>query len=246
MFPPWLHVLSIAALLLALACAIIVAIDVWRHPQSMGIMNVVWPATALFGSVAVAWMYFRYGRETGGAGMHPHAEHHDGADMSHGSATPFPVAVSKGTLHCGSGCAIGDIIAEWLAFLAPSVAVWFGWHWLFDDKMYAVWVLDFLVAFLLGIVFQYFAIAPMRNLSFRDGMVAALEADTLSLIAWQIGMYGFMAFAQIYAFGRLFGARAPVDSPEFWFAMQWAMAAGFIVSFPVNWWLISAGIKEKM
>jgi hypothetical protein len=246
MFPGWLHVLSIAALVLALICTIIVMIDVIRHPQSMAIMNVVWPTTALFGSVAVVWMYFHYGRETGDTGMHHHMEHH-GADMSDGSsATPFRVMVSKGTLHCGSGCAIGDIIAEWLAFLAPGIAVWFGWHSLFAEKMYAVWVLDFILAFVLGIFFQYFAIAPMRNLSFSEGIVAALEADTLSLIAWQIGMYGFMAFAQIYIFGRVMGAMASVDSPEFWFAMQWAMVAGFIVSFPANWWLINAGIKEKM
>lgn len=28
--------------------------------------------------------------------------------------------------------------------------------------------------------------------------------------------------------------------------MQIAMVAGFITSYPVNWWLVSKGIKEKM
>jgi hypothetical protein len=28
--------------------------------------------------------------------------------------------------------------------------------------------------------------------------------------------------------------------------MQIAMVAGFITAFPVNWWLIKIGIKEKM
>ncbi len=28
--------------------------------------------------------------------------------------------------------------------------------------------------------------------------------------------------------------------------MQIAMAAGFLTSYPVNWWLLSKGIKEKM
>jgi len=28
--------------------------------------------------------------------------------------------------------------------------------------------------------------------------------------------------------------------------MQWAMIGGFITSYPVNWWLIRAGIKESM
>jgi hypothetical protein len=28
--------------------------------------------------------------------------------------------------------------------------------------------------------------------------------------------------------------------------MQIAMPAGFLTSYPVNWWLLRAGIKEKM
>ena len=126
------------------------------------------------------------------------------------------------------------------------MAVWFGWQSLFDEKMYAVWVLDFVFAFGLGIVFQYYAIVPMRGLSPGQGIVAALKADTLSLIAWQVGMYGFMAFAQFVLFPHLAGERAPVNSVEFWFAMQVAMVAGFLTSYPVNWWLVSSGIKERM
>lgn len=57
-------------------------------------------------------------------------------------------------------------------------------------------------------------------------------------------MYGFMAFAHFYLFGHLLGVRAEADTPEFWFAMQIAMIAGFITASPVNAWLIRAGIKE--
>ncbi len=141
---------------------------------------------------------------------------------------------------------IGDIAAEWLAFVLPAVAIWVGWHSVFSEKIYAVWVLDFVFAFALGIVFQYFAIVPMRKLSPGQGIVAALKADTLSLIAWQVGMYGFMAFAQLYLLRHMLGHRAEVNTPEFWFMMQVAMIAGFITAYPVNWWLISSGIKEKM
>jgi hypothetical protein len=96
------------------------------------------------------------------------------------------------------------------------------------------------------VLFQYFAIAPMQKLSLRAGLAAALEADALSLIAWQIGMYGFMAFAQSCIFGHFLGAPATVDAVEFWFAMQVAMVVGFVASYPVNWWLIRSGIKAEM
>ena len=36
------------------------------------------------------------------------------------------------------------------------------------------------------------------------------------------------------------------NTVEFWFTMQLAMMAGFFASYPVNWWLIKAGFKERM
>jgi hypothetical protein len=78
------------------------------------------------------------------------------------------------------------------------------------------------------------------------GVRAALKADALSLTAWQIGMYGFMAFASLYCFRHVFGVRLEVDSVEFWIMMQIAMLCGFLTSYPVNWWLLRSGIKEMM
>lgn len=244
MFPIWFHVLAIAFLLLGAACALTLLVDIRRHPQHMAVMNVVWPVTALFGTLAVVWAYFSYGRLASRQAMRRAKE--QGQQMPSKTKTPYPVMVGKGALHCGSGCMLGDVAAEWLAFLLPSAALLFGWQSLFEDKMFAVWGLDFLFAFLLGIVFQYFAIVPMRGLSPREGIVAALKADTLSLISWQVGMYGAMALFQLLIYPAAFGTKAEVNTPEFWFAMQIAMIAGFATSYPVNWWLISAGIKEKM
>ncbi len=204
----------------------------------MAVMNVVWPVSALFGTLLSLWGYFRYGVD---AAASPARER--------GSSTrpqPFPVIVATGTLHCGAGCVIGDVAAEWLAFAVPVVAVWMGWNTIFAQKTFAVWVLDFVFAFLLGIVFQYMAIVTMRGLSFGKGLLAALKADTLSLLSWQVGMVGFMAWVQFCWFRRVLGTGAAVDAPEFWFAMQLAMVAGFVTAYPVNWWLIRTGIKEPM
>ena len=62
----------------------------------------------------------------------------------------------------------------------------------------------------------------------------------------QIGMYGLMAISQFLWFKPAYGGVANVASPEFWFAMQLAMFAGFATSYPVNGWLICSGVKEKM
>ena len=244
MIPAWLHALSISFLLLGLVCAVVVAADLVRHKQHMWIMNVVWPVTALFGTVWVVCQYFTYGRLAEDA--RAHAAMKRGEEMPSKAQTPFPVMVANGALHCGSGCTLGDIVAEWLVFLVPAVAVWFGWHGLFGDKMFAAWIVDYLFAYAFGVVFQYFTIAPMRNLGVAAGIWAAVKADTLSLTAWQVGMYGFMAFAYFYLFGNLLGVRLETDTVEFWFTMQVAMVCGFVTAYPVNWWLIQSGIKEKM
>lgn len=244
MVPDWLHTLSLAALVGGFVCAGVIVADEVRHPQHMWIMNVVWPVVALFGTVLTLWGYFRYGRlGTMEAAMQ--AREH-GRDAPNRTRTPFAVQVATGASHCGSGCTLGDICAEWLAFVFPTVAVWFGWHSVFGEKMFAVWILDYILAFLFGVAFQYFTIAPMRGLGVVAGIREAVKADTLSLTAWQVGMYGFMAWASLWLFGTVLGVRLNVASVEFWFMMQIAMLCGFVTSYPVNWWLIRSGIKERM
>lgn len=233
-FPAWVTVVASVSLVVALGCAVVVAVDIARRPQRMPVMAIVWPVSMLFGGALWLALYLRTGRGAprgGRAGDQPKS---------------MRVAVATGTNHCGAGCALGDLVAEWLAFLVPAVAVLGGYGWIFEDKMFAVWVIDFVLAFGIGIAFQYFAIAPMRGLGVRRGLVEALKADAASITAWQVGMFGVMALIQLLLFPALFGGRAPVNSPEFWFAMQWAMLAGFATSYPVNWLLVTTGVKEKM
>ena len=242
MIPAWLHVLAIGSLVLAACCAAWIASDVIRRPQRMAIMDVVWPVSALFASLFSVWAYRRWGRQGKASGTtQAHGDH----DSPHAS-TPLPVIVAKGSAHCGSACALADIVGEWFSFGMPAVLSLFGLGWLFEREIYARWVLDYLLAFVLGIVFQYFAIAPMRHLSLVAGIWAAIKADTLSLTAWQLGMYGFMAVAHFWFFPHVLGTSLEIPTPEFWFVMQLAMLCGFATSYPVNWWLVRKGWKEKM
>lgn len=232
-FPAWLHILSFASIVLGAVCAVAIAADEVAHPQKMWIMNLVWPVTALFGTVLWVAAYYAWGRNVTDDGKKSDAQ-------------PFAAMVMKGTSHCGAGCTLADIVVEWSAFAFPALAIWFGWHTVFDEKTFAVWIPDFIVAFVLGIVFQYFTIKPMRELSPGAGVLAAAKADIASITAWQVGMYGLMAIIQFLWFKPAYGGIAKVASPEFWFAMQLAMLAGFVTSYPVNWWLIRSGVKEKM
>jgi hypothetical protein len=106
----------------------------------------------------------------------------------------------------------------------------------------AAWVIDYILAFLFGMAFQYFTIKPMKGLSPKDGLREALKADTLSLTSWQLGMFGRMAFVIFVIIGH----EMHKINLVFWFIIQIAMLAGFLTSYPVNWWLLRKGTKEKM
>ncbi|MGH7582951.1 MAG: DUF4396 domain-containing protein [Gemmatimonadales bacterium] len=219
LMPPWITALAWISLAVCGACAVIIVTDIAAgHRQRMWIMNVVWPVTALYAGPLALWMYRAWARHGGGS-----------ADRR-----PFWQTVSIATTHCGAGCSLGDLIAEWGLLLVPFT--------LFGRPIFAAWLADFVLAFGLGIAFQYFTIVPMRHLATGAGIRAAIRADAFSLTAWQVGMYGWMALVTFVVVGR----ELPATSPVFWWMMQVGMVAGFLTSFPVNWWLVRSGRKEAM
>jgi hypothetical protein len=217
MAPQWLYWLSVVSLIAALLSAIYIIIDLRRHPQKMAVMNPVWAITALYFGPLAVWAYRVMGRNTG--------------DES--GDKPFWMKTFVGATHCGAGCTLGDIIAEFLVFYAGIVV---------GSAFGAELILDYAFAFSLGIAFQYFAIVPMRDLSPGQGIVAATKADALSLTSFEIGLFGWMALMR-YVF---FHPPLHPNSPVFWFMMQIGMIIGFATTFPVNWWLVKSGIKEAM
>jgi hypothetical protein len=224
----WIAWVSIGV---AIACAAVIAVDEARHPQAMGVMNAVWPVTALYLGAIGLWWYFRVGRRMARNAAGGHMGH-----MHGGGDTPPTWAQSLlAASHCGAGCALADIVVEFSIFaLGLTVA---------GSALLASYVWDFAGAWALGIVFQYFSIKPMRNLTVSAGIVAAIKADTLSIIAFQVGMYAWMAAVHFWLFPA--PHLEPV-SPVFWLMMQIAMTLGLVTTAPMNRWLVGAGLKEKM
>ncbi len=145
------------------------------------------------------------------------------------------MSVGISDTHCGAGCAVGDLIGEWVLFAIGAaitgVALW------------PEYLVDFVLAFIFGIAFQYFAITAMRRLSVRDGVIAALKSDTLSVTTFEIGLFGWMALMFFVFFPN---PHLQPDHVAYWFLMQVGMTLGFLTSFPTNRWLITRGIKEGM
>ena len=227
--PRWLVLVSYGFVFVSVACALgIVADIVAGRRQKMWVMNVVWPVTALYFGPIGLWSYWIFGRPMakGGSGG-GHGE--GGSDEGPSWPTTF-----KATSHCGAGCTIGDTIGETAIFLI-------GFTW-FGSKLLTAYAVDFALAYAVGIAFQFFTIAPMRGLGVRDGLVAAVKADTISLVAFEVGMFGWMALTRLV----LFDPPLEPNQVTYWFMMQVAMVVGFATSFPANWLLVKRGIKERM
>lgn len=220
--------------MLSIAACLFVAADIFLvgRRQKMGVMDAVWPLTMLYWGPLGLPFYFSFGRAAAPSRTerpaHTHMHEH-----AHGSAEP-PMwqAVFKGAAHCGAGCALGDFAAEWIALGLGLV--------LLGSALAARLTLSFVLAYAAGIAFQFFAIAPMRGLSLRAGLAAAVKADTFSLIAYEIGMFAWMIY-RAYGWPDM----EPTDW-SYWLMMQIAMVLGFATTYPVNWLLIRLGVKERM
>lgn len=189
-------------------------------------MNVVWPLTALYLG-PLGWLaYLRWGRLNSQRYRQRSAT---------GRRYSFSVSAGISDTHCGAGCALGDVISEWVLFaLAATIA---------GVALWPEYIADFTLALVFGIAFQYFVIVPMRHLGFRDGVIAALKSDSLSVLTFEIGLFGWMALMFFVFFPN---PHLSADHAAYWFLMQLGMMLGFLTSYPANRWLIRHGIKEAM
>jgi hypothetical protein len=228
--PTWLVVLSWSALAVSLLCAGAIVYDIRArgHRQRMKVMEIVWPVTALYAGPLANLGYRNYGRTTTHRWL---AEH----DRDEPPDKPWWATVGVGVSHCGAGCTLGDIIAEVTIFALGLTIL--------GQTLPAAYVGDYVLAVVLGLAFQYFAIAPMRGLGLRKGILAAAKADIASLTAFEVGLFGWMALTALVFFPS---PHLEASSPVYWFMMQIGMCLGFLTAYPVNSWLIRHGVKEAM
>lgn len=222
--------------------AIYIAIDLTKHKQSMKIMNAVWILTAIWGNYLALWAYNKFGKKSS---MNMAMENNDqnmmnmdsmNMPMDHmNSEHPQWTSIALSALHCGAGCTLADIIGEWFTAYVPVTIA--------GSQLFGNWVLDFVLALIIGVYFQFYAIREMEKISIPVALSRAFKADFFSLLSWQIGMYGWMAIVYFILFPHSF---LPKDTWQFWFMMQIAMFIGFICAYPMNALLIKLGVKKGM
>jgi hypothetical protein len=124
------------------------------------------------------------------------------------------------TLHCLSGCAIGEV-------LGMVIGTALGW----SDG--ATIVLAVVLAFFFG---YSLTIAPVlrSGLPLRAALGVAFAADTLSIAVMEVVDNAVMLLVP----GAM---EAGLTSFLFWGSLAFALLVAFVVTVPVNRWLIARG-----
>ncbi|WP_328492457.1 DUF4396 domain-containing protein [Streptomyces sp. NBC_00414] len=147
-----------------------------------------------------------------------HSTHHTGTAHGHGGAS-WPTAV-KATLHCLTGCAIGEI----LGMVIGTALMW---------GNVPTMALAIFLAFVFGYSFTLFAVVR-AGLTLRAALKVALAADTVSIAVMELVDNGIVALTP--------GAMdAQLSDALFWAALLGGFAIAFLITTPVNKWMIGRG-----
>ncbi|WP_106397025.1 DUF4396 domain-containing protein [Actinocorallia populi] len=155
-----------------------------------------------------------------------HTEHHhghsghQGHDHGHTAAGASWSTAVKATLHCLMGCAIGEI-------LGMVIGTALGWG------NVQTMTLAITLAFLFGYSFTLFAVRR-AGVRLRQAVRVALAADTVSIAVMELVDNGIIALTP--------GAMdAHLTDALFWSALLGGFVVAFVITTPVNKWLIGRG-----
>ena len=152
----------------------------------------------------------------------PAAHTHDGPPTApgHGPAPASWAMAASATLHCLTGCAIGEVLGM---VIGTSIGL----------PDWATVALAVALAFVFGYALTMRGVLR-AGLPVRQALRVALAADTLSIAVMEVVDNAVVLSVP----GAM---EAGISSALFWLALAGALAVAFVVTLPVNRWMISRG-----
>jgi hypothetical protein len=103
------------------------------------------------------------------------------------------------------------------------------------SALFAHYIVEFILAYIFGVFFQVFSIVPMsrkmgKDMGWSKGFIESIKANTLSLIAFEVGMFGWMAIVHYV----LFTKTPEPNTIVYWFMMGIGMILEILTSYPAN------------
>jgi hypothetical protein len=145
-----------------------------------------------------------------------HVHHHEG----HGPAAATWAMAAQATLHCLTGCAIGEVLGMVIGTAA-------GWGNL------PTTVLAIVLAFFFGYSLTFRGVLK-AGVGFRAALKVALAADTLSIAVMELIDNGVIVLWPD-------AMDAELADALFWASLAISLVIAFMVTVPVNKWMIGRG-----
>ncbi|MFD5076566.1 DUF4396 domain-containing protein [Streptomyces sp. NPDC058371] len=149
-----------------------------------------------------------------------HAGHAHGEGHAHGIGKATWAMAAQATLHCLTGCAIGEV-------LGMVIGTALGWG------NVPTMVLAIALAFFFGYSLTLRGVLR-AGVDFRTAFRVALAADTLSIAVMELIDNGVIALWPS-------AMEAHLDDLLFWGALAISLVIAFVVTTPVNKWMIGRG-----
>ncbi len=215
---PWIDVVLIGWFVLTAVSVIYVAWDNFanRNPEN-AVIKWAWVLTALYtGPVALVFYIL--------ADKEPRPGEHEQFIQ------PMWKQVLGSTLHCVAGDATGIIIAATITGLL-GLPMWF--------DMLAEYVFGFGFGLF---IFQALFMKDMFGGSYRTAVRRSFMPEWLSMNTMMAGMFPTMVYFMMGSDMRAMDPRELI----YWGVMSLAIGVGFVTAYPMNWWLVSKGLKHGL
>ncbi len=133
------------------------------------------------------------------------------------------------TMHCvagdGVGILAGAVLSSVLGIAGPAEVI-----------------LEYVLGFGFGwTIFQALFMRDMAGGTYRRALAGTFTSELLSMNLLMAGMIPTMMILK-----RHVAAAGNPLAPAFWFVMSMSLLVGFIVAYPMNWWLVANHLKHGM
>jgi len=188
-------------------------------------LKIGWPIIIFFFSIIGLLLYLETCRAWGIANLKEDVK----KKVHHSYVTPVFNKVTGSVIHCVAGDGLG-IMTTMVIGRYMRVNFW------------SEFMAEYITGFFFGwILFQYPAMRSMGNSS-AQSLWKGGRAEFFSMITLMTGMLLTMKLIQPHIV-----ASAPLPNTyAFWGIAAFALFIGMIVTYPMNWWLVSIGWKHGM
>jgi len=133
------------------------------------------------------------------------------------------------TMHCVAGDGVGILAGAVISSILGIAGL-------------AEVVLEYVLGFAFGwTIFQALFMRDMAGGSYRRALASTFVSELLSMNFLMAGMVPTVMLLRAHV-----ASSADPTSPRFWFVMSMGLLVGFIIAYPMNWWLVANHLKHGM